>query len=171
MKSIQFAGSIILGSLLAISGCGGKNTSQTKLQYMPDMADSPTVKAQENMLSPPEHSVPYGSIIYPESFEVAEKEFQNPITANDKDLAEGARLYGIFCTVCHGADGKGQGTMGASYPTPPPDITREDLAKRGDGFFFMKISQGGPIMPRYGHATDTKERWQIILHLRTLQKK
>lgn len=171
MKSNWMNRGMVLGCMLAISACGPKNTSKTKLQYMPDMADSPTVKAQENMLNPPDNSVAYNSILYPESFEVAEKEFQNPLTPNEKDLAEGKDLFNTYCAVCHGQDGLGTGSMGTSYPIKPPDITRPDLAVRGDGFFFMKISKGGPVMPMYGHSTSPMERWKIVLYLRTLQKK
>ena len=86
-------------------------------------------------------------------------------------MAAGKRLYNTYCTVCHGADGKGEGTLGAAYPISVPDISRPDLAARKDGFFFVKISKGGAMMPSYGHATSPHERWQIISHLRTLQKK
>lgn len=161
---------LIPAMLIAVVGCHGKSKTP-KLQYMPDMADSPTVKAHEDYLDPPEGSIAKDAIIYPEEMAVAESEFRNPFPANAENLEVGRRLFNIYCAVCHGADGKGQGTLTEAYPRGVvPDITRPDLASRKDGFFFMKITQGGPVMPKYGHATTRQERWQITLYLRTLQK-
>ena len=164
------------GPLFLVVGLSGLFSCEfdpktTKLQYMPDMADAPTVKAQEDYLDPPEHAVATNAILYPSSMEVAEKEFRNPFRANPKSLENGKEMYNTFCAVCHGLDGKSKGTLGSAYPIDVPDITREDLAARKDGFYFMKITEGGPIMPSYGHAIDPKERWNIVLYLRSLQKK
>ncbi|SMF32947.1 c-type cytochrome [Pseudobacteriovorax antillogorgiicola] len=174
MKLKIFSAFVILGSLV-LSGCKeGRNV--TKLQYMPDMADNPTVKTQESYLNPPEHSVATSAILYPATMETAEAELEMPPALAhpaklEMNLAQGKKLYNTYCTVCHGADGRGKGTLGASYPIGVPDISRSDLAARKDGFFFVKISKGGAMMPSYGHATSPHERWQIISYLRTLQGK
>ena len=165
---------VLLGGVFFSACSEDRNT--TKLQYMPDMADAPTVKAQEDFLNPPEHSVATTAILYPSDMNVAEAELKMPPALGypsklEENLAAGKCLYNTYCTVCHGADGKGKGTLGAAYPISVPDISRPDLAARKDGFFFVKISKGGAMMPSYGHATSPHERWQIISHLRTLQKK
>jgi len=159
---------IALGAGLLV-GCDIWDPKTTKLQYMPDMADAPTVKAQEGFINPPDFSVPTTGILYPDSFEVAETEFQNPYPKNDHTLAKGKELFDTYCLVCHGPDGKGQGTLGTSYPMAVPDISRPDLAQRKDGFFFLRITKGGGMMPSYGHATSPNERWLMIHYLRTLQ--
>ena len=126
---------VIIGGL-ALSACKeGRNV--TKLQYMPDMADAPTVKTQESYLNPPEHSVATSAILYPATMEIAEAELAMPRTAPgrlENELAAGKKLYNTYCKVCHGEDGKGKGTLGASYPIAVPDISRPDLAWRKDGF-------------------------------------
>ncbi len=143
-----------------------------KVQYMPDMVDGPTVKAQESFIDPPDHSVATNAILYPATVEVAEKEFKNPLPANELNLERGKHFFETYCLVCHGPTGDGQNNLlGTTYPVGVPDIARPDLAVRKDGFFFMKISQGGPMMPAYGYATSPIERWQIIMYLRQLQNK
>lgn len=135
----------------------------TKWQYMPDMADAPTVKAQEDFLDPPPHSVARGAIFYAET---AEESNQTGTVA--KNAAQGKQLYATFCQVCHGAQGKGDGTIEHGFPQPP-DISLALYRERKDGFFFHRITFGTAIMPGYGHALSGAERWQIVYYLRELQ--
>lgn len=170
MKSNLFS-MLLLGLFFGLLGCE-ETSKEAKIQYMPDMADNPTVKAQEDYLDPPDFSVATDAIFYPEDMEVAESKLMNPLGENKGHLVRGKKLYGIYCALCHGPNAKGKGSLTDAYPKAAvPDISRADLAKRKDGFFFVKIAKGGPMMPSYGHATTAEERWQIIMYLRTLQSK
>ena len=127
--------------------------SQTKLTYMPDMADSPIAKPQRNYLDPPEGSVASNLPLYPpeNQVDIWEKTLSNPYYRSSYKVKEQAELEGkdlfiMNCSPCHGVSGKGDGTLKDKYP-PAPDITTELYAKRRDGFFFHKITVGGPIMP------------------------
>lgn len=150
--------------LLVLSAIACTNNT-TKLQYMPDMADAPTVKPQEGYLDPPLGSVARGAVKY-----AATAETSTALPSEPRNLEEGKRLYETFCLVCHGAQGKGNGTIIDDYPQPP-DITQQVYHQRGDGFFFHRITFGTAIMPGYGHATWPRERWQIVYYVRTLQGK
>lgn len=161
-------GAAVLAAALMLCGCHG-DPNETKMQYTPDMADSAAIKSQREFLEPPEGSVALTAILYPATIEESEKVLQNPFPANEQVVAKGKQLYNTYCIVCHGADAKGQGFLGDTYPRPP-DLTIEPNLKRGDGFFFHKITFGGPIMPGYGHAISAHERWQIVHYLRVLQK-
>ena len=48
-------------------------------------------------------------------------------------IAEGKQKYDFYCASCHGATGKGDGTLGKSLRKPPADLTQ--LAKRNQGQF------------------------------------
>lgn len=152
--------------------CNG-SPDTTKLQYVPDMADGPQVKAQRDFLAPPEGSVTMNAILYPTTIEESEKVLKNPLPGGEEVIARGKVLFETFCAVCHGPDGKGhkdgENRVTDLFP-PPPDITAESYLSRGDGFFFHKITFGGPIMPSLGHSISAHERWQIVHYLRTLQK-
>ena len=145
----------------------------TKMQFMPDMADSPVAKYHRTYIDPPEGSVARNAILYAETSGDAEKIFLNPLLRKTDDLSEniyeGKKIYETFCIVCHGEKGKGDGYIMDKYP-PPPDITSKDYFERKDGFFFHVITFGGALMPGYGYATSAKERWQMVLYLRELQK-
>jgi mono/diheme cytochrome c family protein len=159
-------------SLLAVSSAalfGCWDNAATKLQYMPDMADAPTLKPQENYLPPPPHSVPINAVIYPKTVEEAEKTLKNPLQSSDEVVAQGKHFYETYCIPCHGAAAKGDGSITDLYPRPP-DITAELYKTRGDGFFFHRITFGANIMPGYGHATTVNERWAIVHYLRDLQR-
>ena len=165
----------MIGGLCVLGACrSGQN--KTKLQYMPDMADSPTSKPQETFLPPPPDSVAINAILYPQTHEQAEAELKNPFgedlsQVSDSIKLRGKHLYDTYCAVCHGLSGHGgDKLLGDAYPIPVPDITRDEMKAKKDGWFFFRISNGGTQMPAYAHATSPYERWWIITHLRGLQQ-
>lgn len=160
MVAVFFMSSLVVGCEV--------NSSGTKLQYMPDMADAPTVKAQEDYIDPPEHSVAMNGQIYPKTAEEAEKVLKNPYPPSDVVVKEGEKLFNTVCIACHGADGKGDHALGPTF-IRPPDITDVKYVSRGDGFFFHRITAGFGNMPGYAHSTSVSERWKIVHYLRNLQ--
>jgi cytochrome c5 len=157
-----------LGITGAIAKMLGGDNSQPKVQYVPDMADAPTMKPQENYIDPPEGSVATTAILYPKTVEEAEANLKNPLPNEPQVLALGEKTYNTFCVPCHGAAAKGDGSITDVYPQPP-DLTSEAYQKRADGFFFYRITFGANIMPGYGHATMPHERWATVHYLRKLQ--
>jgi mono/diheme cytochrome c family protein len=55
------------------------------------------------------------------------------------DSVEGQALYGTYCAVCHGDDGKGGGPMARVLKTPPPDLTH--IWMRNGGRFSLERVQ------------------------------
>ncbi|MBI2601491.1 MAG: cytochrome c [Deltaproteobacteria bacterium] len=161
-----------LGLILNLWNCKG-DPSQTKLQYFPDMADTPGIKTQGNYLDPPEGSVARDAILYPATAEEAESVMENPLrgASNQAEhVAQGKHLFETFCgAACHGLDAKGGGAIVDRF-VRPPDLTLDLYKNRKDGFFFHRITFGGAIMPEQGHNTSAVERWQIVLYLRSLQE-
>jgi mono/diheme cytochrome c family protein len=151
-----------------LTGCHDKE--QTKLQWMPDMADNPVVRPQRGYIDPPDGSVAVESMEYPKNQDEAEGLLSNPFPATNETVAKGQNLFNTFCIPCHGADAKGQGSLHGLFPQPP-DITHPTYAKRKDGFFFQRITFGTAVMPGYGHSITRDERWLIIHYLRSLQQK
>ena len=161
---------VTVGLAILLGGCK-RNAQDTKWVYMPDMLDSTKHKAQGDFLMPPEGAVAMDAMLYPDTIEDSEKYLRNYLKNGStvkEDTLEGKRLYGIYCVPCHGPEAKGDGKITDKFPKPP-DLTHDNYKKRGDGFFFDRITKGSSVMPSYGHATSQKERWKIVLHLRELQ--
>lgn len=166
----------LLALVLVVAGCHD-DPQQSKLTYMPDMMDSPAVKSQLNYLDPPPHSVSMDAIRYAANSSEAETVNANPLAQLKMPeaavhLEKGQELYATFCFVCHGPQGKGNGTITDKYPRAS-DLTLDMYKNRKDGFFFHTITFGSPshIMPGYGHAISANERWQIVQYVRQLQTK
>jgi mono/diheme cytochrome c family protein len=91
-------------------------------------------------------------------------------------LARGQERYNIFCTVCHGYSGDGQGIImvgnaGQGYGyTPAPSYHTDGLRARADGYLYDAIANGVRSMPSYGHSISVPDRWAIVAYIRALQR-
>lgn len=91
----------------------------------------------------------------------------NPLPASAGVLAQGAALYAVYCTVCHGADGSGDGVLAEHLPRVP-DLRAPVVRRRSDGRLYAVFRDGGFRMPAYGDALRSDERWAVVHHVRTL---
>ena len=164
---------VVLLGLCLVTSCTKRDPNQTKLQYMPDMADTPIVKPHRSYLDPPEGSVRKHQTYFGKDREEADL-LVNPFTsqgpAASVDEESGAFLWGQVCMPCHGVEGRSDGPMSDVY-LKPPVIVEGDYLNKTDGFFFHTITYGVGMMPHQGDKLYASERWQVVLHLRKLQKK
>ena len=112
------------------------------MQYI--MHYSQAYRSQEpNRLQPADGSIPMGFSAV-EYSATESKELINPLLATADVVAEGARLYGINCSFCHGMDGKGDGTVGpflqSNGYSVPPDLTATSTQGRTGGDLFSIVS-------------------------------
>lgn len=86
-------------------------------------------------------------------------------------IERGRERFAIYCAVCHGASGDGQGVT-ANYGVPAianfhlPNF-KEDVYPNGR--VFETISHGKGMMGAYGYVIPVRDRWAIIAYVRTLQ--
>ncbi len=133
-----------------------------------DMRNQPSVRAQEGPRPLPPNSISIqGKEARMDRVE-AGKKLRNPIEPNPGAVERGKKLYGIYCSPCHGTNAKGGGPVAAKF-VPPPDLTLDVFRHRPDGFLYETIADGGPLMPEQGDALRPRERWEIVLYLRQLQ--
>jgi mono/diheme cytochrome c family protein len=130
---------------------GSTATNQTAA---PQTAAATTAGAQKNPAS-----------LYPDDVET----FPVPITK--KDLDRGQERYQIFCSVCHGATGNGDGMIARrGFNKPLPATYNQDRLRQAPvGHFFDVMTNGWGAMPSYAAQIPVEDRWRIIAYIRALQ--
>lgn len=88
-----------------------------------------------------------------------------------RHLARGERVYAIYCTLCHGPEGGGDGPVAKRGFPAPPSLLTEKARSMPDGRMFHLITHGGENMPSYAAQVDREDRWKAILHVRELQRR
>jgi mono/diheme cytochrome c family protein len=135
-----------------------------------NMWDNPAFKPQEDPVRlPPKDSVPTkGRERIPTLAEAAV--LPNPVEPTERNLAKGKEVYGVFCAPCHGADGRGDGPVGKKYVPAPADLRAgSPFMQLSDGQLFVIVSTGMGGMPAFRADLAPAERWQVVLHMRTLK--
>jgi cytochrome c5 len=96
--------------------------------------------------------------------------FPFPIT--EKVLDRGQERYQIFCSVCHGATGNGDGMIARrGFNKPPPASFHQDRLRQAPvGHFFDVTTNGWGAMPSYASQVPVEDRWAIIAYIRALQE-
>lgn len=139
-------------------------------QAMPwskDMFTQPSSKAQEESTpSTPEGIVPTRGRERPLQTRVEASAIQNPVEPGTDSIARGKILYNIYCAVCHGETGTGNGTVGRKFILPT-DLASEYVQTKPDGDIYFTITHGGLFaMPGYGDAIPSEDRWHIINYVK-----
>jgi mono/diheme cytochrome c family protein len=102
------------------------------------------------------------------------KKLANPVKATPESVTAGQQAYQKFCAFCHGADGKGHGSL-APKGTPPPDLTDAKWDHGStDGEIFVSIRDGiGPKfeMKPYKEKIPERDTWHVVNYLRSLGSK
>lgn len=88
-------------------------------------------------------------------------------------IRRGQERYGIYCAVCHGASGNGDGITN-KYGVPVVANTKAHLNAISsevypDGQLFETITHGKGQMGGYGYNIPVRDRWAIIAYIHTLQ--
>jgi mono/diheme cytochrome c family protein len=100
---------------------------------------------------------------YPDDIEI----FPLPIT---KDIVEwGRQRYDIFCAVCHGKTGNGDGMIARRGFRRAASFHDDRLRQAPVGHFFDAITNGWGAMPSYATQIPVQDRWAIIAYVRALQ--
>ena len=114
---------LFLGIVILMQSCF--DPSKPNYQYFPNMyeslgyetyADSDAFNNGIEAQIPVENTVSRGwaPYDYPDTndgYENAKINLLSPIQTNDVNLNTGKELYGIYCAVCHGSKGDGQGIL------------------------------------------------------------
>ena len=94
-----------------------------------------------------------------------------PIEATPDNLAEGQRLFNIYCAICHGEDGNADGNIVKSgkFPPPPSYFSNEILALPIGKMFYV-VHYGRNLMGSYASQLNQEQIWKVLTYVKSMQK-
>lgn len=104
-----------------------------------------------------------------DSLAMAARILSNPLDSTSAVLAEGKRLYTIYCSHCHGTTGTQPGLVGEKY-AGVPSYTSAAVKDLNEGHVFHVITMGKGRMYPHGSQLNIAERWQVVRYVQTLQR-
>lgn len=102
---------------------------------------------------------------------------KNPLESTASALAEGKRLFNVYCAVCHGLEGQGDGSVVSvliakdNYGLKPPAFNSDQLKGISEGQIFHATEFGKNNMGSYSSQLSAYERWQVVMYVQELQRK
>ncbi|WP_041633035.1 c-type cytochrome [Maribacter sp. HTCC2170] len=182
MKSIIKLG-MAFGLVLFVAACAEKESPN--YQYMPNMYEPVSYEAYQKVdflpsgseaMLPAENTVPRGFMPYDIENTMEGKELSKLRTSpldslmSEANLAKGKELYDIYCAICHGSKGDGQGTL----------VKREkilgvpsyaDVARNiSVGGVNHVIYYGLNAMGSHASQLNSEERWQVSEYVMKLKQ-
>jgi mono/diheme cytochrome c family protein len=92
-----------------------------------------------------------------------------PIPLTSELLERGRERFDIYCAVCHGRDGMGEGMIVRRGFPKPPSLHEARLRSAPVGHFYDVITQGYGVMYSYAARIQPSDRWAIVAYIRALQ--
>ncbi len=94
----------------------------------------------------------------------------NPVERTAASLERGRDRYQIYCAVCHGDGGLGDGPVAASLANAVRNLTTPTMRDLSDGWLYAVTVHGfGALMPEYGSKIRGDDRWHVVNYVRVLQ--
>ena len=99
----------------------------------------------------------------------------NPVKPTPESQARAKQMYGIDCTICHGANGNGKGDLVADMNLKMKDFTDPEILKdKSDGELFTIIKNGddkNKMPPEAPRAKSDADIWNLVMLVRSFAKK
>ena len=188
LKELAVATAVV-SAIIAQASCYVPN-SKPGWEYMPDMSNA--ISYESNSVNPfyadsqVERMPVTGTIprgVYepfhfstnPTGYDSAAVMLHFPTWLDSVSLVEGQRLFGIYCAVCHGTGGKGNGSIVVNdklknpFP-PPPSYFSDALINIPEGKAYYSVHYGKNLMGAYSRSLDHNQVWKVVYYVKSLQK-
>jgi mono/diheme cytochrome c family protein len=103
--------------------------------------------------------------------------FPKQIEISDATVKRGQNRFNIYCSACHGYDGRGNGVVPQRVAALGGAWQARNLVEAGgptvmmpNGQLFNTISNGYNTMMGYASQIPHADRWAIVLYVRALQR-
>lgn len=164
---------IIICLTLSLSSCADKD--DPNYQYFPDMYESLAYETyqeadifqnEQEAMIPVEGSISRGWMPYDyeddtEGYNMAKAELKNPLVYSEENLKKGEELYNIYCAICHGKKGDGQGWLVQQEKILGVPSYDDQGRAITEGSVYHVMYYGINTMGSYASQMSEKELWQV----------
>lgn len=173
------------GAALVFASCRGQISEKPPVHPNMNMDQQPRMEAQEvnkffednrSMRQPVEGTIARGfkkeDVAYYEGTNANGEWIADiPVDVTKELLYRGQDRYDVYCSVCHGGTGAGDGIiMTGNYGyVPAPTYHQDRLREAPDGEIYSAIYNGVRTMPSYATQIKVEDRWAIVAYIRALQ--
>jgi mono/diheme cytochrome c family protein len=182
MKSV-YKITLLVGITILVSSC--HNNAEPNYQYMPNMYEPVsygTYSQADVFKGGKEGQLPVDGTInrgfetyeYPDTPEaliaVKAANLKSPLgPLSEKDMEKAKALFEIYCAICHGNSGNGQGKLVAQgkFLGVPSYKDREI----NEGSIFHVGTYGLNLMGSHANQLSKKERWMVATYVMELKSK
>ena len=176
---------LILVLTIAVAiGCRGDHSTKPPIHLNPNMDSQDKFKAQSvnpffadssAMRLPVKGTIARNNLFGKTQYNLGKDRngnfINNPELLTVEFINRGEDRFNIYCAICHGMQGDGQGNIiKYRYPIPPTSFHQDWLIEKKDGYYYDVITNGIRTMPSYKHQITVKDRWAIISYVRKLQE-
>lgn len=185
MTSVNSPARAVLAAVLAtasLAGCtdwAGYDLDRAagEVPHLATMRGSVIPDPYEMVREAPEHAIPsaggQGDVptrFSQEQLDSVAATLTNPLRPTAEVLRRGELKYQQNCSVCHGEQGAGDGSVVGTgkFPYAPSLVTGAALT-RTDGYLYAVIVAGRNFMPPYGERMSHSDRWATVVYMRQLQ--
>ncbi len=161
---------LCLAICLCAAGCRRGMVDQ---QHLKPLAEENFFADGRASRMPPAHTVARGQLREDEQFYTGKigdqlaATFPQPVTR--EILARGRERFEIYCAVCHGHTGEGNGMIVQRGFPQPPSLHEPRLRDAPVGHFFDVMTSGYGVMYSYASRVAPEDRWAIAAYIRALQ--
>jgi len=168
--------------IFGLSACNNNHRSRA-VEYMADTdmynavgyetyASAPVFKNGMEAQAPVAGTIYRGEVPYEipnteAGYQLAKKTLKSPLKVDAVNLANGKAMFTIYCAVCHGKKGNGQGILVKREKfLGVPDYKDRDIT---EGSIYHVIMYGRNMMGSHASQLTYKERWQIVQYVQHLR--
>jgi mono/diheme cytochrome c family protein len=172
----------ILAIAVVLVSVSCKKDTAPNYQFMPNMYESAGYEtygeaAFPNGIEaqvPAEGSIPRGFVPFDienstQGYELAKATLKSSLDSTQVDLERGKELYNIYCGICHGNKGKGQGKL-VKREKILGIPSYDDVGRAiNEGSIYHTIYYGKNAMGSYANQLNEEERWQVVAYVLKLK--
>jgi high-affinity iron transporter len=82
-------------------------------------------------------------------------------------VKEGATIFRINCSHCHGASGIGEGPVSVYLKEKPVNLRQPDIQSRSEAALYDIVTNGKDVMPSFKGELSMEERWSVAAYVKS----